>query len=277
MKMTALCSPTTPPTRAIRLQRQWPSCVGCVRSSRRLLQSAGLFYRLRGEPWLPPLQMDEGVVETMAHFRAADHMMPGVTSVIDIGGQDMKYLKIKDRAVDSISVNEACSSGYPGRSCKLSLRRWARTFRTSPASPLSPDAPVDLGTRCTVFMNSSVKQAQKRPTFAISPRACPTRSCVTRSTRSSSSRTLRPRRQGCRRAATFLNDSVLRAFELLTTTARSCVPRFAGLMRAYGAALTAKLHDEGNPVHPCRVGRPRPLRSVETSRRPAACAKTTAG
>ena len=106
------------------------------------------------------LTMDEGEIETMAHYRAAEFICPGVTSVIDIGGQDMKYLRIRDHAVDSISVNEACSSG-----CGSFLQTFAQTMGTDVRSfarmAMESESPVDLGTRCTVFMNSSVKQAQK--------------------------------------------------------------------------------------------------------------------
>ena len=106
------------------------------------------------------LHADEGEIETMAHFRAAAAVCPGVTSVIDIGGQDMKYLKIRNGMVDSISVNEACSSG-----CGSFLQTFAETMGTDvrefARAGMAADAPVDLGSRCTVFMNSSVKQAQK--------------------------------------------------------------------------------------------------------------------
>ena len=191
------------------------------------------------------LQMDEGVVETMAHFRAADHMMPGVTSVIDIGGQDMKYLKIKDRAVDSISVNEACSSG-----CGSFLQTFAATMGTDVQNfarlAVESDAPVDLGTRCTVFVNSSVKQAQKEGANVRDISAGLSYSVV----RNALYKVIKlkdPSDLGDKvvvQGGTFLNDSVLRAFELLTD--REVVrPSVAGLMGAYGAALTAKLHDEG--------------------------------
>ncbi|MFZ0529565.1 MAG: BadF/BadG/BcrA/BcrD ATPase family protein, partial [Propionicimonas sp.] len=106
------------------------------------------------------LRIDDGEVETMAHFRAAETVCPGVTSVIDIGGQDMKYLRIRKGVVDSIAVNEACSSG-----CGSFLQTFAEALGTDVAG-FASDAthssrPVDLGSRCTVFMNSAVKQAQK--------------------------------------------------------------------------------------------------------------------
>ncbi len=188
------------------------------------------------------LRMDEGVVETMAHFRAADHMLPGVTSVIDIGGQDMKFLRIRDHAVDSISVNEACSSG-----CGSFLQTFAATMgtdvRTFAQMAMESSDPVDLGTRCTVFMNSSVKQAQKE---GANPRdiAAGLSYSVVRNALYKVIKLKDPSDLGAKvvvQGGTFLNDSVLRAFELLT--GRDVVrPDIAGLMGAFGAALTARMH-----------------------------------
>ncbi|MDY5600789.1 MAG: acyl-CoA dehydratase activase-related protein [Schaalia hyovaginalis] len=191
------------------------------------------------------LTMDEGEIETMAHFRAAEHIAPGVTSVIDIGGQDMKYLRIRDRAVDSISVNEACSSG-----CGSFLQTFAETMgvdvRTFAKAAMDSTSPVDLGTRCTVFMNSSVKQAQKEGADVRDISAGLSYSVV----RNALYKVIKlkdPSDLGERvvvQGGTFLNDSVLRAFELLT--GREVVrPDIAGLMGAYGAALTARMHDSG--------------------------------
>ncbi|MCI5825103.1 MAG: acyl-CoA dehydratase activase-related protein [Arcanobacterium sp.] len=188
------------------------------------------------------LGVDEGVVETMAHFRAAEYLQPGVTSVIDIGGQDMKYLKIKNGAVDSISVNEACSSG-----CGSFLQTFAETMgtdvRSFAAEATRAQAPVDLGTRCTVFMNSSVKQAQKEGAGVGDISAGLSYSVVRNALykviklKDASDLGERVVVQG----GTFLNDAVLRAFELLTE--REVVrPNIAGLMGAFGAALTAKMH-----------------------------------
>ncbi|MCI1691717.1 MAG: acyl-CoA dehydratase activase-related protein [Actinomyces sp.] len=191
------------------------------------------------------LTLDEGEVETMAHYRAAEHLQPGVTSVIDIGGQDMKYLRIRDHAVDSISVNEACSSG-----CGSFLQTFAETMGTDVRSfaraAMESTNPVDLGTRCTVFMNSSVKQAQKE---GADPRdiAAGLSYSVVRNALYKVIKLKDPSDLGERvvvQGGTFLNDSVLRAFELLT--GRQVVrPDIAGLMGAYGAALTARMHDDG--------------------------------
>ena len=100
------------------------------------------------------LNLEQGEVETMAHFRAAEDLLPGVSSVIDIGGQDMKCLKIRGGAVDSISVNEACSSG-----CGSFLQTFAATMGSSvqsfAADAVAAKAPVDLGTRCTCLLYTS--------------------------------------------------------------------------------------------------------------------------
>lgn len=163
------------------------------------------------------LTMDEGEIETMAHYRAAEFICPGVTSVIDIGGQDMKYLGIRDHAVDSISVNEACSSG-----CGSFLQTFAQTMGTDVRSfarmAMESESPVDLGTRCTVFMNSSVKQAQKEGADVRDISAGLSYSVV-RNALYKVIKLKEPSDLGERvvvQGGTFLNDSVLRAFELLT-------------------------------------------------------------
>lgn len=186
------------------------------------------------------LRIDDGEVETMAHFRAAERVCPGVDSVIDIGGQDMKYLKIRNGVVDSIAVNEACSSG-----CGSFLQTFAETMGTDVASfaaaAVSSEAPVDLGSRCTVFMNSSVKQAQKEGSQVADISAGLSYSVV----RNALYKVIKLKDSSqlgdivVVQGGTFLNDSVLRAFELLTG-AQVLRPDLAGLMGAYGAALTAQ-------------------------------------
>ncbi|QWW19406.1 2-hydroxyacyl-CoA dehydratase [Schaalia sp. 19OD2882] len=191
------------------------------------------------------LTMDEGEVETMAHYRAAEAVHPGVTSVIDIGGQDMKFLRIKDHTVDSISVNEACSAG-----CGSFLQTFAHTMGQDiehfASAATRAASPVDLGTRCTVFMNSSVKQAQKEGACVEDISAGLSYSVV----RNALYKVIKlkdPSDLGDKvvvQGGTFLNDAVLRAFEVLTE--REVVrPDIAGLMGAYGAALTARMHDSG--------------------------------
>lgn len=189
------------------------------------------------------LQLDEGEVETMAHYRAAEFISPGVTSVIDIGGQDMKYIRLKNGVVDSISVNEACSSG-----CGSFLGTFAQTMgsdvETFAQQAMSAEAPVDLGTRCTVFMNSSVKQAQKEGAN-VADIAAGLSYSVIRNALYKVIKLKDPSDLGEHvvvQGGTFLNDSVLRSFELLTK--REVVrPNISGLMGAYGAALTARDHD----------------------------------
>ena len=186
------------------------------------------------------LRVDDGEIETMAHYRAADRVAPGVTSVIDIGGQDMKYLRIRNGAVDSIAVNEACSSG-----CGSFLQTFAQTMNHDVASfaraALQSEHPVDLGSRCTVFMNSSVKQAQKEGAGVGDISAGLSYSVV----RNALYKVIKLRDAGqlgtkvVVQGGTFLNDAVLRAFELLTGV-EVVRPDIAGLMGAYGAALTAQ-------------------------------------
>ena len=103
---------------------------------------------------------DMGEIETMAHYKAAEEFLPGVDFILDIGGQDMKCMKIKDNALYNIMLNEACSSG-----CGSFIETYAKSVNMSvpdfAEEALFAEGPVDLGTRCTVFMNSKVKQAQK--------------------------------------------------------------------------------------------------------------------
>ena len=190
------------------------------------------------------LHLDEGVVETMAHYRGAEMVSPGVTAVIDIGGQDMKYLAITDGVIDSIAVNEACSSG-----CGSFLQTFAMsmglTIQEFTQKALASTHPVDLGSRCTVFMNSSVKQAQKEGASIEDIAAGLCYSVV----RNALYKVIKLRDSGelgdtvVVQGGTFLNDAVLRAFELLTER-EVTRPNIAGLMGAFGAALTARMHYE---------------------------------
>ena len=167
---------------------------------------------------------------------------PGVTAVIDIGGQDMKYLAISDGVIDSIAVNEACSSG-----CGSFLQTFAQsmglTIEEFTQAALNSTHPVDLGSRCTVFMNSSVKQAQKEGASMEDIAAGLCYSVV----RNALYKVIKLRDSGelgdtvVVQGGTFLNDAVLRAFELLTER-EVTRPNIAGLMGAYGAALTARMH-----------------------------------
>ena len=182
---------------------------------------------------------DYGLVETMAHLTAAQHFEPNVDFIIDIGGQDVKCFKIRNGAVDAIMLNEACSSG-----CGSFIETFAKALGSDIADfakvGLYAPAPVNLGSRCTVFMNSSVKQAQKdgATVEAISAglSISVVKNAVYKVIRAVSADSLGAKivTQG----GTFLNDAVLRAFEQeLDREVRR--PTIAGLMGAYGAALTA--------------------------------------
>ena len=193
------------------------------------------------------LRIDEGVVETMAHYRAAAYLNPGVTSVIDIGGQDMKYLRIKGDAIDSISVNEACSAGC-GSFLQTFAQSMGRSVQDFAAAALDADHPVDLGSRCTVFMNSSVKQAQ-RESATVGEISAGLSYSVVRNALYKVIKLKDADQLGERvsvQGGTFLNDAVLRAFELLT--GREVVrPDVAGLMGCFGAALSARATYDGVP------------------------------
>lgn len=183
---------------------------------------------------------DHGIVETMAHFEAAKHFLPDVEFVIDIGGQDIKCFKIRNGAIDDIFLNEACSSG-----CGSFLQTFAFSLGYS-ASDFAKEAlfakrPVNLGSRCTVFMNSSVKQAQKDGAtvqdIAAGLAISVVKNALYKVIRCASKDDLG--KKIVVQGGTFLNDAVLRAFEmeLDTDVIRSNV---AGLMGAYGAALDSK-------------------------------------
>lgn len=184
--------------------------------------------------------VDFGLVETMAHFRAARHLLPQVDFILDIGGQDMKCLKIHNGAIDNIFLNEACSSG-----CGSFLQTFAEILGYSAEEfaklGVLADQPVDLGSRCTVFMNSSVKQAQKDGASVANISAGLSLSIV----KNALYKVIRPTSTEALgkhivvQGGTFLNDCVLRAFEqeLGIEVIR---PNIAGLMGAYGAALHAR-------------------------------------
>ena len=186
------------------------------------------------------LRVDEGEIETMAHFRSAAHFCPGVDLIIDIGGQDMKCLRIKNGVIDSIMINEACSSGCGSfiQTFAESLNMNAHTFSLE---ALAAEHPVDLGTRCTVFMNSRVKQAQKEGAGVGDISAGLSYSVVRNALykvikiKDASQLGERVVVQG----GTFLNDAILRCFEQVT--GREVIrPSIAGLMGAFGAALLAR-------------------------------------
>lgn len=184
--------------------------------------------------------VDEGIVETMAHYRAAMAFNPEVDFILDIGGQDMKCFRIKDHNIDDLILNEACSSG-----CGSFLESFASSLGYSiedfSALGLLAKNPVDLGSRCTVFMNSSVKEAQKNGASISDISAGLAISVV----KNALYKVIRIRNRSdlgeniVVQGGTFTNDSVLAAFE------KECGhnvirPKIAGLMGAYGAALHIK-------------------------------------
>lgn len=190
--------------------------------------------------------IDFGIVETVAHFSAAKHFRPNVDFVIDIGGQDMKCFKIRNGAVDNIFLNEACSSG-----CGSFLQTFASTLGYEIPEfaklGLFAEHPVDLGSRCTVFMNSQVKQAQKdgATTEDISAglSVSVVKNAVYKVIRASSVEELG--KNIVVQGGTFLNDAVLRVFEK-ELGAEVTRPDISGLMGAYGAALYAMSKPEAD-------------------------------
>jgi predicted nucleotide-binding protein (sugar kinase/HSP70/actin superfamily) len=215
------------------------------------------------------LHVDDGEVETMAHYRAAEFLQPRVTSVIDIGGQDMKYLRIVDGAIDEIRVNEACSSG-----CGSFLQTFAQTMsldvETFCQAALASFAPVDLGSRCTVFMNSSVKAAQKDGA-SVGDIAAGLSYSVIRNALYKVIKLREASQLGSHvvvQGGTFLSDAVLRAFELLTGV-EVTRPDIAGLMGAFGAALIAR--SRFVPGTPSRLLSPLALRSLKVQTHTETC------
>ena len=183
---------------------------------------------------------DFGLVETVAHFTAAKYFMPDVDFIIDIGGQDMKCFKIEDGAISNIFLNEACSSG-----CGSFLQTFAGALGYGVPEfaklALFADKPVDLGSRCTVFMNSSVKQAQKDGA-SIENISAGLAISVVKNALYKVIRASGPEELGRKivvQGGTFYNEAVLRAFEM-EMGVEVIRPDIAGLMGAFGAALYGK-------------------------------------
>lgn len=184
--------------------------------------------------------IDLGIVETIAHYRAARHFQPDVDFILDIGGQDIKCFRLHNGAIDSIMLNEACSSG-----CGSFIETYATALGYSSEEfaklGLFAEHPVDLGSRCTVFMNSSIKQAQKEGA-GVEDISAGLSYSVVKNAIYKVIRETNPSKLGKKivvQGGTFLNDAVLRSFELelgLDVTR----PTIAGIMGAYGAALLAK-------------------------------------
>ncbi len=188
--------------------------------------------------------LDDGEVETVAHYYAAAFFLPDVDCILDIGGQDMKCIKIKNGTVDSVLLNEACSSG-----CGSFIETFAKSLNYSVADfakcALFAKHPIDLGTRCTVFMNSKVKQAQKEGAEVSDISAGLAYSVIKNALfkviKVSDASALG--KKIVVQGGTFYNNAVLRSFEKIAEC-EVIRPDIAGVMGAFGAALIAREHYE---------------------------------
>ncbi len=192
------------------------------------------------------LNVDIGEIETIAHFTAAKQFEPDVTSIVDIGGQDMKYIRLKNGAIDSIMLNEACSSG-----CGSFIETFAKSLNLEISEfvkqAIEAKRPVDLGSRCTVFMNSKIKQAQKEG-YSVGDISSGLSYSVIKNALQKVMKIRDFNTLGNKivvQGGTFYNDAVLRAFEKIV--GKNVIrPDIAGLMGAYGMALIAKEQYETN-------------------------------
>ena len=191
------------------------------------------------------LSLDFGEVETIAHYTAAAFFDPEVDCILDIGGQDMKCIKIKNNTVDSVQLNEACSSG-----CGSFIETFAKSLNYSvedfAKEALFAPHPIDLGTRCTVFMNSKVKQAQKEGA-SVADISAGLAYSVIKNALYKVIKIADPKDLGHQivvQGGTFYNDAVLRSLEKITGV-EVIRPDIAGIMGAFGAALVARERYEG--------------------------------
>ncbi len=201
------------------------------------------------------LKVDIGEIETIAHYKAAEFFCPGVDFILDIGGQDMKCLKIKDGMIQSILLNEACSSG-----CGSFLDTFANSLGMKitdfSQEALISEKPVDLGSRCTVFMNSRVKQAQKEGA-SVGDISAGLSYSVIKNALFKVIKVKNPKELGEKivvQGGTFYNDAVLRSFETLSER-EAIRPDIAGIMGAFGAALIAReRYEEGYKTNLLNAG-----------------------
>ncbi len=191
------------------------------------------------------LMLDEGEVETVAHYHAAAFFEPQVDCILDIGGQDMKCIKIRNHSVDNVLLNEACSSG-----CGSFIETFAKSLNYEIEDfakvALFAQNPIDLGTRCTVFMNSKVKQAQKEGATVADISAGLAYSVI-KNALYKVIKITNPKDLGAKmvvQGGTFYNDAVLRSFETISGC-QAVRPDIAGIMGAFGAALIAREHYVG--------------------------------
>lgn len=214
------------------------------------------------------LMLDEGEVETIAHYTAAAFFDPQVDCILDIGGQDMKCIKIKDHTVDSVLLNEACSSG-----CGSFIENFAQSLNYSvqdfAKEALFAEHPIDLGTRCTVFMNSKVKQAQKEGATVADISAGLAYSVIKNALykviKVSDASELG--QHIVVQGGTFYNDAVLRSFERIAEC-EAIRPDIAGIMGAFGAALIARERFEGQATTMLPIEK---INTLEYSTRMANC------
>ncbi|MBR3152034.1 MAG: 2-hydroxyacyl-CoA dehydratase [Clostridia bacterium] len=192
------------------------------------------------------LNIDLNEIETIAHYTAAKQFMPDVTSIIDIGGQDMKYIKLKNNAIDNIMLNEACSSGC-GSFIETFAKSLGLTIEEFVKSAIDSKGPVDLGSRCTVFMNSKIKQAQKEG-YSVGDISAGLSYSVIKNAIQKVMKVRDVETLGDNivvQGGTFYNDAVLRSFEKIV--GKNVIrPNIAGLMGAYGVALLSKEQYESN-------------------------------
>ena len=195
------------------------------------------------------LGVDFGEIETIAHYTAAEKFLPGVDFILDIGGQDMKCLKIKNGVIQSIMLNEACSSG-----CGSFIEAFATSLSldvsTFAGEAMKSKSPVDLGSRCTVFMNSRVKQAQKEGA-SVADISAGLSFSVIKNALTKVIKIKTPEEMGEKlivQGGTFLNDAILRCFEIVSER-QAVRPDIAGLMGAYGCSLIAHRKFLENPEY----------------------------
>ena len=192
------------------------------------------------------LNVDTNEIETIAHYTAAKQFEPDVTAIIDIGGQDMKYIKLKNGAIDNIMLNEACSSG-----CGSFIETFAKSLKLEISKfvdeAVHAKRPVDLGSRCTVFMNSKIKQAQKEG-YSVGDISSGLSYSVIKNAIQKVMKVRNTETLGDHivvQGGTFYNDAVLRAFEKIVD--KDVIrPDIAGLMGAYGMALISKEQHEAS-------------------------------
>ena len=192
------------------------------------------------------LDVDLNEIETIAHYTAAKQFEPDVTAIIDIGGQDMKYIKMKNGVIDNIMLNEACSSG-----CGSFIETFAKSLKLDISEfvkeAIEAKRPVDLGSRCTVFMNSKIKQAQKEG-YSVGDISSGLSYSVIKNAIQKVMKVRDVETLGDHivvQGGTFYNDAVLRAFEKIV--GKNVIrPDIAGLMGAYGMALLSKEQYEAN-------------------------------